>query len=518
MNTITTSIRVELCDVSVDEDRLIHTRLIRPQQAAKRTAYNRLREGWNDKQIWDLLRQQFELMTGRNLNDAILLAKGILASQKELLPEYLARKRRYRARLQEKLMQMQAPEPQRERIQAVQKRIETLTDECRQLQQHLDAGTVPPVVFGGRWLWQHVNRQLPGARSAWRHRRAAEYFSRGARNYKGNPHIRVVEQGGDLYLRLRVPNEIVKRGQTTTTKALWLTFLINYSYGYDGLLRNAARQGAAGEAQYTVRLLRLEPGKYRAFITVEEPVAQRTYHRWEALPKVDLIGGVDLNLDHIAVVVSDAQGQFRKWEIFRFPNLGELPRKKSKHRIGNLARDVVAWLQVHKVQALIIEDLNIQRRDENTTTMNRRTVPFAYRQLAEAISRRAGRHGLAVKCVNPAYTSWIGQLKYARMLGISTHVAAAYVIARRGLGFQERLPKSLICHFPMLITLLQTSAGLLQQQDGGDEKQLEKLSTWEQRLLNWKAYSPENERPWLLWVTLYGISKSISGARDVILS
>jgi hypothetical protein len=44
--------------------------------------------------------------------------------------------------------------------------------------------------------------------------------------------------------------------------------------------------------------------------------------------------------------------------------------------------------------------------------------------------------------VNPAYTSIIGKLKYSPMLGIDKDVAGAYVIGRRGLGFEERLPKN----------------------------------------------------------------------------
>jgi uncharacterized small protein (DUF1192 family) len=44
--------------------------------------------------------------------------------------------------------------------------------------------------------------------------------------------------------------------------------------------------------------------------------------------------------------------------------------------------------------------------------------------------------------VNPAYTSVIGKLKYAPIYRIDKDVASAYVIARRGLGFKESLPKN----------------------------------------------------------------------------
>jgi hypothetical protein len=43
--------------------------------------------------------------------------------------------------------------------------------------------------------------------------------------------------------------------------------------------------------------------------------------------------------------------------------------------------------------------------------------------------------------VNPQDTSTIGALKYAPSLHLSKDVAAAYVIGRRALGFEEKLPK-----------------------------------------------------------------------------
>src|SRR5262245_49963111 len=46
--------------------------------------------------------------------------------------------------------------------------------------------------------------------------------------------------------------------------------------------------------------------------------------------------------------------------------------------------------------------------------------------------------GVEVIAVNPAYTSVIGAVNYARRLGISVHCAAALAIARRGLGLAER--------------------------------------------------------------------------------
>ena len=50
---------------------------------------------------------------------------------------------------------------------------------------------------------------------------------------------------------------------------------------------------------------------------------------------------------------------------------------------------------------------------------------------------------LKIKKVNPAYTSVIGRFKYAKMYGLSVHEAASFVIGRRGLDFEEKIPKEL---------------------------------------------------------------------------
>jgi len=52
---------------------------------------------------------------------------------------------------------------------------------------------------------------------------------------------------------------------------------------------------------------------------------------------------------------------------------------------------------------MVIEDLNISDRGNGGARFNRRTVPFAYRRLAEALVRRALREGFIVKRVNPLY-------------------------------------------------------------------------------------------------------------------
>jgi hypothetical protein len=67
---------------------------------------------------------------------------------------------------------------------------------------------------------------------------------------------------------------------------------------------------------------------------------------------------------------------------------------------------------------------------------------WIYKGLLEKIEVVGKREGVQVIKVSPAYTSVIGKIKYAPIYRIDKDVAGAYVIARRGLGFEERLPKN----------------------------------------------------------------------------
>ncbi|MEW8963229.1 hypothetical protein [Paraclostridium dentum] len=69
---------------------------------------------------------------------------------------------------------------------------------------------------------------------------------------------------------------------------------------------------------------------------------------------------------------------------------------------------------------------------------------FSYKSLLKKIKVLAKREGIEVIEINPAYTSIIGMLKYAPQYMITKDIAAAYVIARRGLGLQEKIPDNYI--------------------------------------------------------------------------
>lgn len=68
---------------------------------------------------------------------------------------------------------------------------------------------------------------------------------------------------------------------------------------------------------------------------------------------------------------------------------------------------------------------------------------FAYGSLITHLKSRAVKIGVLIEQVNPAYTSLIGRVKFAKRYGLSIHQAAALAIGRRYLHFSEKPPSSL---------------------------------------------------------------------------
>jgi IS605 OrfB family transposase len=94
---------------------------------------------------------------------------------------------------------------------------------------------------------------------------------------------------------------------------------------------------------------------------------------------------------------------------------------------------------VHKKKGLIIEDLAFPQYFSYNKPLNRKLNQFKTAAV-ELLKRKCLKRGVAYREVFPGYTSQITKYKYSRLHNLSGHILASYVIARRGLGFQEDLP------------------------------------------------------------------------------
>lgn len=96
---------------------------------------------------------------------------------------------------------------------------------------------------------------------------------------------------------------------------------------------------------------------------------------------------------------------------------------------------------------IVVEQLDFSSKKAQLKEKGRRYArmlsSWAYSEFFKQLTSICANRGIYLKTVNPCYSSLIGLTKYCRQYGISSGVAAALVIARRGMYLSERLPKSL---------------------------------------------------------------------------
>lgn len=160
--------------------------------------------------------------------------------------------------------------------------------------------------------------------------------------------------------------------------------------------------------------------------------------------------GLDMNYDHAALSEADRYGNLVDWSTVPY-SLDGLTKGQTVKVLEQVAIDIVNIAKLKK-KPIVIEDLDTTdskfRLKYGNKKRNRKITLFAYRTLTNAILARSDREGVAVFKVKPAYTSVAGKLKYMAQKGIPIHVAAALVIARRGMGFKERVPSVLSVALP----------------------------------------------------------------------
>jgi IS605 OrfB family transposase len=156
---------------------------------------------------------------------------------------------------------------------------------------------------------------------------------------------------------------------------------------------------------------------------------------------------MDVNGDpyHPALAVVGRDGNLVRYLTLSLEEVDSAPNKGAKELLlWRIAHRVVAAAEKHGV-AIATEKLKYLRKsrrgDGSGRSFRRKQHRFAYRSLLEKIHSLARKRGVEVLEVSPQDTSTIGMLKYAPQLHLSKDVAAAYVIGRRALGFEEKLPK-----------------------------------------------------------------------------
>ncbi len=158
--------------------------------------------------------------------------------------------------------------------------------------------------------------------------------------------------------------------------------------------------------------------------------------------KADGVIGVDCNVDHFAISNSNSKGQLISSWSLKFDISNKTSGQITKIIEAEAIELVDAAVKLNKpiaVEKLDTTTSKVSNRYGNKKA-NYKMSMFAYNKMITAIKSRAGKMGVAVFKVNPAYTSQIGKMRYMKRLEVSIHEAASFVIARRAMGFKEKLP------------------------------------------------------------------------------
>ncbi|MDR6999643.1 hypothetical protein [Neobacillus niacini] len=71
---------------------------------------------------------------------------------------------------------------------------------------------------------------------------------------------------------------------------------------------------------------------------------------------------------------------------------------------------------------------------------NRMSSNFVYRKIITTLISKCIKEEVSLAQVPADYSSLIGRVKYQKTYGLSVHQSAALVLARRAMGFKEKIP------------------------------------------------------------------------------
>ena len=152
--------------------------------------------------------------------------------------------------------------------------------------------------------------------------------------------------------------------------------------------------------------------------------------------------GIDLNHSHIAYAETNRHGNLVHHGKINTP----IQDRSSEQVTAMLSEAIKTIVQraCHEQKPIVIEKLDFAKKKAELCSQKvryRRIISyFAYNKFASLVHSKAYRAGVEVIVVNPVFSSVIGKYKFAHFLGISTHIAASLVLARRAQNFSERLP------------------------------------------------------------------------------
>ncbi len=272
-------------------------------------------------------------------------------------------------------------------------------------------------------------------RQVWRAARSSQVFVLGSKDETAGCQgcVAAVQGDGTITLRLRLPDALARGGKYRVIPGL------RFAYGQEAVVAALGRNVSPDTREHEAiswRFVRDRKG-WRVFATVSVRPGDRS--------STDDDGaiGVDLNANHVAMSELDRFGNPVASGCVPCRTAGRSNAQRLA-AIGEAIKQVVTYAR-DRAKPIVVERLDFEKKkaalEQRGSRYARMLSGFAYAAFHAILAARTYDAGVALRSVNPAYTSVIGQYKFARRYGLSVHQAAACSIGRRGTRLAER-PKA----------------------------------------------------------------------------
>lgn len=310
------------------------------------------------------------------------------------------------------------------RLRVISQRI--TSNQCRlqkvkgKIENHL-----PSVCFGSKQLFKKQNTVYQNQHEDWK--RAI---------YKGrNPGMTISGRKDATQGNFLFKYDVQAKDLTYRTTQGETVVLKNVTFPYGQELVEQAVLASVNERNAVAWRLEVHGSRVLVKCMVEVSNNQKNYDFSEGCISFDT------NVDHLAYTELDGHGNLLSHHTIPFTLRG-LSTGRREQVLSKALEEIFQYAQ-KAAKPIVMERLKDlkQKPMYQHKRLNEILSSFAYTKVTMLAESKSNKYSIGLVKVNPAFTSQIGKFKYMRHYGISVHEAAAFVIGRRGLGYQDKLPK-----------------------------------------------------------------------------
>jgi len=387
-------------------------------------------------------------ITARQFNAARVKLEGKIDSIKQRQTQLIEEKKQQIEAFEKKIVRLK----NKKILHQKNRRLSRLRFQLQKLETDRADGQVA-LCFGSRKLFHaqfHLEENGYASheewKEAWMKTRRSEIFILGSKDETaGNQSCTAtLAPDGSITLRIRMPDQLIAQ-----FGKYQLIPNIRFAYGHEtiaaAILDCSLRRELhlLGDPAYknhgqaiTFRFKNDAKG-WRIFASLNIDIPKPITHYGNG------VIAVDINSGHLAVAEIDRFGN--PVQSLTIPlNLNAATNHQARALIGNASAQIIALCEKTR-KPLVMEDLDFQKKRaqlrERHTPYARMLSSFAYQSILTHLKSRGASEGVQVHSVNPAFTSLIGRVKFAKRYGLSIHMAAALCIGRRFLGCSEQMPQ-----------------------------------------------------------------------------